>query len=595
MTQATNRLNGSLIFAIWLFWAAMLLAFSMRAGDGVMVDPDDFMRMAQVRDWMAGQSWFDVTQYRINPPHGGLMHWSRFLDVPIAVLIMLGSAFMPIAMAEYFAILALPVLLLAVLMLLTYKTVCRLTDQRTALFAAFLAPTFPLILRQFMPGRIDHHSWQIVMASLAMFALFDRNAKRSALLMAFALSFWMHISIEGLPYAVIFGAILALCYVFPVATTGQVSDTRLFPYLTGLAVFSTALLVVTQSRANLFVPHCDAVSWPLLAALFGVSVLLGAGHIFFRPAKPVPKIAILAIAAIAGAAIFLSSSASCATDPFGNLTPLVREYWHETISEGLPIHSQAAAIISLLLFVPILFAFWMVLLLRQETDLQIRKQWVMLAILVFAATLLSFKVQRTAGVAELFALPGIAALTAALVFRIGASPHLLVRVLGSVLAIVALSPMTAFVGGDAIFAKPSKPEVKMAAKNQKRGCDLADLKTLPKGLIFTTMAAGPEILYRTDHSVFVSGYHRNNQVMDQLITTMIGPVEKAPLLLSAAKVDYVVFCPTHFEAKSYIPGNKDAFASMLMSGDHPDWLQPVPEFSDSDMRVYRYRPMNKAN
>lgn len=36
---------------------------------------DDLMRLQQVRDWLAGQSWFDTTQYRVQPPEGISIHW----------------------------------------------------------------------------------------------------------------------------------------------------------------------------------------------------------------------------------------------------------------------------------------------------------------------------------------------------------------------------------------------------------------------------------------------------------------------------------------------------------------------------------------
>ena len=41
-------------------------------------DPDDVLRMVQVRDLLAGQGWFDLTQHRLDAPVGGVaMHWSR--------------------------------------------------------------------------------------------------------------------------------------------------------------------------------------------------------------------------------------------------------------------------------------------------------------------------------------------------------------------------------------------------------------------------------------------------------------------------------------------------------------------------------------
>src|SRR3546814_3935340 len=35
-------------------------------------DTDDAMRMAQVRDLLAGLGWWDLTQYRVNPADGGV-------------------------------------------------------------------------------------------------------------------------------------------------------------------------------------------------------------------------------------------------------------------------------------------------------------------------------------------------------------------------------------------------------------------------------------------------------------------------------------------------------------------------------------------
>jgi asparagine N-glycosylation enzyme membrane subunit Stt3 len=586
---ATGPHISILLLLIWLLWSAVMVAFSVRQGGTPMVDPDDFMRMAEVRDWMAGQSWFDVTQYRINPPDGGSMHWSRLLDIPVAAMIALFRLFLPQPMAEHLTTIFLPLLLLGLLMLIMFRAVTLLAGNRIALLAAFLVPSYPLIVRQFMPGRVDHHNWQIVMAAVAMLALFDRNPRRGALIMAFALSLWMHISIEGLPYAVMFGVILALSYLFPMAISGKAEDVRLLPYTGGLAVFSAALFVATQSSSKWIIAYCDAVSWPLLAALAVVGTSLAIGHHGIKPQKTSIKILILSVAGLCGGALFIFASDSCALDPFGNLSPLVREYWHETISEGLPIYKQHAAIVSLLLFVPMLAALGIVIVWRNEQDEMRKKQWLTLAMLIGAATILSFKVQRTAGVAELFSLPAIAALTALFVRRTMESAYIFTRIFGTVSIVFALSPITAFVAGEALFSETAEAKPKTHGNNDRQ-CDLAELNRLPPGLIFTTMAAGPEILYRTHHSVYASGYHRNSKIMGQLIATMVGPADQARALFDSAKIDYVMFCPSHFEAMSYIKAGKQNFASSLMSSTPPIWLDPVKEFEGSHMRVYRYSP-----
>jgi hypothetical protein len=67
-----------------------LIADLFAAGDG-----DDQMRLVQVRDFLAGQGWFDVRQYRVLPPEGISMHWSRYLDAGIAGMLTLAALVLP--------------------------------------------------------------------------------------------------------------------------------------------------------------------------------------------------------------------------------------------------------------------------------------------------------------------------------------------------------------------------------------------------------------------------------------------------------------------------------------------------------------------
>src|SRR5918995_457132 len=61
---------------------------------------DDNLRMSQVRALLAGQDWFDLRQYRLNPPYGANIHWSRFVDLPIAAIILALRPFVGGAEAE---------------------------------------------------------------------------------------------------------------------------------------------------------------------------------------------------------------------------------------------------------------------------------------------------------------------------------------------------------------------------------------------------------------------------------------------------------------------------------------------------------------
>ncbi len=78
-------------------------------------DTDDAMRAVQLRDLLAGQSWFDMTAYRLDPPQGVFSHWSRIVDAPLAGLELLLRLFLSPPSAELGARLLFPLLLLAAL------------------------------------------------------------------------------------------------------------------------------------------------------------------------------------------------------------------------------------------------------------------------------------------------------------------------------------------------------------------------------------------------------------------------------------------------------------------------------------------------
>ena len=124
-------------------------------------DTDDAMRLQQIRDWLGGQAFGDLAQHRLGPPPGLEMHWSRLPDlVPGAILFLLtplaGARF-----AELTAVIAWPGLLFVAALALTGAIARRLgAPSATAIVVAALAyPASSL----FLPGRIDHHGFQLVL------------------------------------------------------------------------------------------------------------------------------------------------------------------------------------------------------------------------------------------------------------------------------------------------------------------------------------------------------------------------------------------------------------------------------------------------
>src|SRR3546814_1525893 len=74
------------------------------------------MRLMQVRGLLDGQGWYDLRQYRLNPPGGFDIHWSRLVDLPIAGLILLFKPFVGTGEAERLACGIAPLLPLSITM-----------------------------------------------------------------------------------------------------------------------------------------------------------------------------------------------------------------------------------------------------------------------------------------------------------------------------------------------------------------------------------------------------------------------------------------------------------------------------------------------
>src|SRR5580692_6682982 len=74
-------------------WAVFAAAAVWLSHPGPSLDTDSAMRLAQVRDLLHGQAWFDTVQHRMNTPYGLPMHWSRLVDAPLALLMLVSESF----------------------------------------------------------------------------------------------------------------------------------------------------------------------------------------------------------------------------------------------------------------------------------------------------------------------------------------------------------------------------------------------------------------------------------------------------------------------------------------------------------------------
>ena len=139
-----------------------------------LVDTDDNMRISQVRALLHGQDWYDLRQYKLNPPTGANIHWSRLVDLPLAGLILLFRPLIGGIDAERVAIAVAPLLPYLLLLFGIALTARRLIHPAAYILAFIALFTAGSTNGMFMPTRIDHHGWQLAFLSIA-----DRRLGRS--------------------------------------------------------------------------------------------------------------------------------------------------------------------------------------------------------------------------------------------------------------------------------------------------------------------------------------------------------------------------------------------------------------------------------
>lgn len=295
-----------------------------------LADPDDYMRLLQVRDLLAGQSWFDVTQHRMGLPDGASMHWSRLVDLPLAGLILLFDTVLPGNLAELWAMALIPLLwlLLALLALRDIAKSLELPPLATLLML-LLFPMFPLLPGNFAPLRIDHHTAQSVAAVVCGALLLHTGSRRAAIACGLAGALWTVVSIEALPMLVTLTGLYGLGW----ALNGDRSLSR---YLVSLTGGSAMLSLATRPLSDLTGPHCDVLR-PGHIAAFAVATLVALWLQFIpeRTSKS-GRLMALGLLPVAVIPVAFASLGSCATNPLGQLDPLLQTWWHAGVLEGLP-------------------------------------------------------------------------------------------------------------------------------------------------------------------------------------------------------------------------------------------------------------------
>jgi len=574
------------VLIMWLVLVVMLLIVDAPAiAVGRFGDPDDALRLMEVRDLLGGQNWFDLHQYRIAAPAGVPMHWSRLVDIPLAAMILILRPILGTPMAEAVTVVAVPLLTLLAALMLVGRLAAKFFDTETVGIACLVTGIAGPVLFQMTPMRIDHHGWQIVLALAALNGLAARDAWRGGLVVGGALAALLAISIEGLPLTAVFLGVLALRGLPP-----RGRFTGLAAASMALAGGSVAIFLGTRGIGDL-ATHCDQIS-PIHLALFGLVALGSGALVALAPRRWPVALAMLGTIAVATLALYLGVAPQCRGGAFVALDPLVYKYWYEGVPEGMPFWHQPLTSAIEMIGLPLVGLFSIAVLWRSAKSAEERAWWRDHALVLAGALVVGALLARaSASACAIAAVPTGAVMLRWIIHLRSVTP--LRRIAGYGGVLLMLMPPLPVVAWTRISALATHTTTTAGSLPKASQCSYpkaaAALNALPPTDLFLPLDIGPDILVRTHQRVVATGHHRGAAGMHDVIAAFMGTPDEAHAIVLRRHATLIAVCPDIPEPANYRYYAPNGFMAQLLRGQTPPWLEPVNLAPGSHLLFWRVK------
>lgn len=511
-------------------------------------DADDAMRLQQIRDWLGGQAFGDLTQYRLGPA-GVVMHWSRLDDLVPAAIIGVAEGMAGRHGAEVAAVILWPGMLLAAALWLTARIARTLGGNEAVLPAMIVAAIAYPASTLFAPGRIDHHNLQMVLVLASVLALVSRAGLRAGAVAGVAAALSLTIGMETAPVLAVVAMVLVARWIVPGAGEAR----RLIGYGAGM-------IAATIVAAGLFASNgwglaaCDgftrivaqgAVAAGVLPLALGMMPLAGwRGRV---AAAGIGAAMLLAIVAVA--------LPQC-LNPYGGVDPALRALWLARVGEAMPLPRANAAVAlgyAGLLVVGLVASGWCAWRTRDA-------RWIAVLAVQAASLAVAMMQLRGAYAGALLAAPALG--VAIVVARRHGVPAVAA-------AWIASAGMLYPIAAQALFGPVPVPVTGLAGDCTSPAL-LAALARQPAGVVMAPIDTGGPAIAATGHRLIAGAYHRDNAGNLAMYRFYLGDPARAQGIAGALGVTLVARCDG-------LAGRPPAgsMAALLAAGKAPPWLERV--------------------
>ena len=562
---------------IWNSLAFMLTDFG---------DVDDALRMVQVRELMSHGRWYDTTLARIGGPEGLLSHWSRLIDLPLALLVGLFGLALSSDQAELMVRIAWPLLLMGLLLYAVARTVELSAGRACGLIALGLLVACPSALIQFSVGRIDHHNAQILGATAATLLLWARGLGFGVeRLAAIAAGTAVAIGYEALPIVLVCTAAAAVWGLFDDKAAPGVRT-----YVLWLAGVLGIAFVSTVAPSRWGDVKCDALSLNLVlligAGAVGLGLALRPAHVTARP-RMAAWLTAIAGAAI-GVVLFAAAQPACLAGPMGQFPGPLRSVWYDHASDTQSLRmllasTPHAAIASAFTFSAAIAA--QIVVLRRYGK---GADAFYLSVLIFAVTLASWQIKYLP-YASVLAMPPLAIWIGRLRGTQSVSATVqkciaLATLNQYALIVLSIMAVSATIGE----AEPSEGAIGTSAQACFRHENLKPLNALSPGLMFSPIDLGSHLLADTHHSVLAAPYHRiGPAILETHAILSARSPQEASARLTRVGATYVMICPGMNQLVTPLDRHPHSFYERLRRGEPLPFLEAVAPARESPLRIWR--------
>ena len=495
----------------WRAWADLQL---LR-----LPDTDDVVRLQQVRDWLAGQPFADVTQHRLGA--GVPMHWSRLADLVPAALIATLTPLVGGHAAEVAAVILSPLALFAVALFLVARIARSLAPGLAGTACLVAAIAYPATTL-FLPGRIDHHGLQMVLMLGATLALLAPAGAGAGVAIGLTAAASLVVGMETAPLFAALGAVALVDWIAGRDGAGERLGGLGVGALVGLAAGKGLFATTAWDFAGC--DGFDATAWRAALALAAAPLVpaLLDRHVTGLSARA----ALVAVTVALAGGVALLASPACLY-PYAGVSPAMARLWLVHVGEAQPLFAaptaEAIGYAGLMLAGIVASAWrWRVTGVRG---------WAMLLAVQLAALATTIAELRGAYAGALLAAPGLAAAIGVARERGG------LRVAAAWLASAGmLYPLAA----DAL-PRPTLPPA-TAHGDCASPALLAALDRLPPGLVIAPIDAGAAILGGTLQHVLAAPYHRNGAANEDAYRFYLGGDRTAAAVTARWHAAYWLRC-----------------------------------------------------